>query len=537
MQSLSRRLDSQREIEDYALPAADSLGPLLRFRDADADCRDRLEGVSTIYYNMCCAVNRFIEGNSTAIATARKYYERLAGPEIIGNVLSAVIAGSSASSLSVMTANTWQNLLVSLRHICQLCPGVCQQCVSGGLLGAVQRILLKEDPLPKARESAILFLDAILPQMCPAPASKKKKEQNKELATIESEKEAIVLSQGNLIQSFSSGVLSRLIMLFEEASGSANRFACMQTIDKLFALCTLDTLAETISPQTAARIVNANMGFPDSLFVCLGLRFLEGVMEKLAPGQPMYVSQMRREGVFGRVKQLLDVTYLLGKYDEEKTRGWLEPENQYVKLLMGEAQTMHKKWAAQKRRASSGVHTEEDDLPPIRSALVRSDAEDKFLSTQKRWNPGFLSRNLNYFIYIKGSLLSEKFMEDETYLKQCPTLEAGDMCLSRCHKLASDFAAAAGKGDQAGLDDWRPCFRELADILVSEESMTNYEATQSAVIQRIYEALLAPHEARREAAEDRFGIFRQMAIRHTAFAEAFLSGPRNNSMFAQVAIR
>ncbi len=536
---MSKRLESQHDIEEYALPAAEPLGLLLRSPGADADGKEKLEGVSTVYHNLCAIVNRLYESNPAVLSVVRKYYEKLAPPEIVVGILGALTAG--LGNFTSISPTTWQNLMMALKHVCQLSPAACCQCVSGGLLGVIQRVLTDSSSsegaagMEKAREAAIQLLDAILPQKCFTSGTKKQRELNKERAAIETEKEIIVHNQANLVQVLGEGVLSRLITIFEEGSSMGIRFACMQTIEKLFGLCDPQLISKTVTPQTAAHIMNANLTFADSLFVCLGLRFLEAVLEKLAPQQPLYVSQTKREGVFERVKQLLDLSYILKTYEEDRVRPWLHSENPYVKFMMGEAQAMHKRWTAQQRRSKASAEAEEEELPRSRGTMMRPDIEG---FARGRWSPVYLSRNLNYFIYIKSSQLCEKYLMNEEYLKQCPSLSAAETCLASCYKLSSDLAATLAKRSTSTAEDWRDCFVRLADIVVSDISVTNYEATDSHVIQRVYQSLCVPpskytvagreEDAKRESSDPTAEDLRQLALRHDVFVETFLTA-RNNS--------
>ena len=542
MQSVSKKLDSQFDIEEYVLPAMDSIGGLLRNKYIDAEMKDKLEGLTMVYNNICATISRLYEANPSVLACIRKYYEKIASTEIVTNIIETIFLGANSPSFSILTPNTWQNLMMSLKYACQFCPSVCLQCISSGLLTVLQKIMtadldtVQTSNMEKAKEAIILLLDSILPQKHLIIYTKKEKEQNKERIAIETEKEEIVHGQDNAIQILGEGVLARLIRIFEEGTSASTKFACMQTIEKLCYLCDTPVLVKTISPQTAARLMISNLSDTDNLFACLGLRFFEVVLQKLATDQPLYVSQAKREGIFEKIKQFLNVAGLLKRFEEDKPRPWLQTENTYLKFILSQARTLHKKWLTQQKKGKI-MGLEEH----AGAALLNAGFDLKLgqhFQMQKRWSQGLFSRYLNYFLYLKSEQLCKLYLDNEDYLKQCPSLQEAELSLSLCSKLAENIAALLAKGVQGNVEDWKKNFTQLAEILASDASITNYEAVASKVITRVYESLcispssyghaLAPakEELKQSSGPDKAEL-QQMEIRHTVFMDAFLSQAHN----------
>jgi len=534
---LTRRLDISSDFETYIVPAIKPLGNLLHCKCIDADMKEKLEGITQVYFNICNAILRTHDDHPSNISFFQKSFELIAPTELISNLLN-ILTIASTTKISIISPNTWNNIIFSLRNICNYCPEVSLQCISGGLLHVIQKLLNEKQILTgmeKSQESAILLIDAILPQKYLMEASKKDRELNKIRIEIELKKEQIVLSQTDAIQILCENVLVKLIEIFEETMNLNMKLSCIHSIEKLCKLCNLDAIAKTINPIIAARLVIQNLNMNDNVFVAMGLSFLELVLQKLAEINGDYLIQARREGIFEKLMQFNDLPELLKRFDEDRNRQNLREDNGYIKYLVSQGLTLYKKY---KKKHKNDTYEEENKnfaFEKLNSEMSRC----HYLLGRKLWGEIMLFQYINYYVFLKSEQICENFINNSDYLEKFPILKESETLLLKCENIAKSIDILLLKGCSNEQKEWENIFTELAKILSKNQGLTKYETKRSKIIRKLYESLcMLPHDFLRNANEnpmedikeqnfnfDNYAEIKEISMRHNEFMKSFRKNP------------
>ena len=244
MTIISSSFQSQFEIEAFVVPAMSSLINVVRYRDNDEKSKEIMELASNLLANISDALTRFNDPNNGNLANNKKCIEAIATEELIDNLLEMIFVGTNSPNYSALTMKTWDNILHILRYMCKFSPKICRQCVSNGLLNVLAGMLenfkpgvkfslnaLIGEPQSNLRcedtsVTAILLLDAILPQKQLLSAEGKGTEA--EQYATELEKEKNIFDQGSTMQLLVEGVFPKIVQIFEESVALSTKFYCVQ---------------------------------------------------------------------------------------------------------------------------------------------------------------------------------------------------------------------------------------------------------------------------------------------------------------------
>eukprot|EP01022_Parablepharisma_sp_SALTPOND_P012544 TRINITY_DN1618_c0_g1_i1.p1 TRINITY_DN1618_c0_g1~~TRINITY_DN1618_c0_g1_i1.p1 ORF type:complete len:1441 (+),score=186.83 TRINITY_DN1618_c0_g1_i1:639-4961(+) len=530
--TMAKSIGAPQDIESYIIPAVPSLKNLLRYRDSDEKSKEITELSTAFYVAICDSVSRFYEFNPANIPKFRKDYEMISSDDLIDSLFELLLVGSSSPGYLALTTKTWQNVMATLRYMCKFSPKICKYSVGHGVLGIIQTMLSGESgsdskstenvqaATQEAIESVILLLDAILPQKHLINTSGKEGENEAERFSLESEKEKILFDQGGAVEVLGETVLAQVIHIYEESAALGTKFFCLQTIDKLCYLCDSSAIVKVLNPQAAALFIYDNLSSVESMFVCFGLRLCEIVLQKLAKVQKQYIVSLKREGVFELAKQLHDFTYLDKQYGHQADKNWFVAENPYAKHFL-----------------SFAAKADKSSLSPSKKFEATLQSKYSYGLNPPLYGQRSLANQLKYYIYYKSEQLLAEYFESPSVQKMEEIgLAAG--ILSGCQKLAAQLDELLRLGIAGLPEQWKEVYQRLAEALVGETGITNYELKCTGLITKVFYSLcmmptdyvrtmLAPasEETKADSEETKANSYRgpqraelaQMVIRHEAF--------------------
>lgn len=558
---VTKALNAPSDIQNFVVPALDGIKNLVKYRDNDEKSKEIMELGTNAYINICDAISRFYEFNAANIIEFRNGFEMIAPEELIDNLFEMILVGSSSPGFTSLTTKTWQNSMASLRYLCKFSAKNCRQCMTNGILNIVQSMLsgtqmgvnMPTNVISKevqsaqdASETAIYLLDAILPLKHLINTAGKDKDLETERFRIESDKEKIILEQGNALEILSEAVLPKVVRICEETAGLSIKFFCLQTIDKLCYLCDPAAVVKVFNPQDVAQFIYDILTSSENLFVCFGLHIIETVMQKLVKEQKSYVTSFKREGVFEQVKLLNDMEYLDKQYTQDEEKSWFFPENPYAKYFLSYAPSSVEKVTKPSVSISKlqKMTIGERKAAELSKSLIKP---SQHIQSKKP-----LGNQLNSYIFVKSKELLSGFFDNAAFLKNSEEILVAQSISSACNKLSLQMDQLLQIGIAGTPDEWTDIFQRFANMLVSETSITNYEIRSNALANKLFFALcllptdyvrtmLGPQqeELKSNTGEARANMYNkqpktelmQMVMRHDIFFSIMIKTVQGKSIF------
>ena len=507
---MAKSLGSPQDVETYVVPAIDAVKNVIKYRDSDEKSKEIMELASAFYVYICDSISRFYEFVPTNINKFKRDYELVYSEELIDNLFEMILVGSSSPGYSALSTKTWQNVMAALRYLCKFSPKVCKYAVANGVLNIVQTMLsgntensLESKTLnennqggQEASESAILLLDAILPQKHLISISGKEGESEMERYQLEAEKEKILFAQGNTVEVLGEAVLPRVITIYEESAALSTKFFCLQSIDKLCYLCAPDAISKVLDPQAAALFICDNLSSMESLFVCFGLRLCEVVVQKLTKAQKQYIASLKREGVFELVKQLHNMPFLEKQYGQQADKGWFVPENPYAKHFLSFAAKTEKASPTGKGPTQKpGRSMFGEKAAPLPEPLSYYKFVPSYTSPPPVYGQKSMASQLKFYIFYKSEQLLGEFFENPAMLGGTEELGLAQTIFTSCQKLAMQIDELLKLGIAGTAEQWKDVYQRLAETLVGDAGITNYEIRCTGLVTKLYYSLcLMPTE-------------------------------------------
>jgi len=466
--TMVKYINAPENIETYLAPAMPLFKGIIVYRNSEEKSKEILELAISLYSAITDSIARMHELAPFNIGKLRKNYEFVAPKELMDNFFEILIAGSSSAGYLALTDKTWQNIMIALRYLCKFSPRVCKQFISNGIFQFIQG-MLSSSPQPDAdetthiriqeiNESVVLLLDAILPQKQLSKALGKEAEGDVERVLIDSEKEKILMDQGEAITSLCKAVLPRIIAIYDESAALTTKFFCLQIIDKFYDMCLPEVIVKVLQPQAIAYFIYENLTSVESIFVCFGLKLCEVILQKLSK---IYIRELKREGVFEIVNKLQDIEALSEKISQQSEKVWFTTENAYVKYFLSFAPKDQSKKEREKEKSEVPFQ-----FPGYRSAPLK----------------------LKYYISTKSKQLLKNYFENPKIVNTEEIITATNI-YNECQKLASQLDVLLKMGIMTTAGQWREVYQLLAEVLVSDINITNYELKCTGLISKLFYSL------------------------------------------------
>lgn len=504
---ITKEIEIESDLETFVIPAIGSIAGMLHFSESDEKSKEIIEATSTILFNICNSLKKHFENSPTLIGEIRQYTDKLCSDELLSNLLKIISMGVKTQNYAGLSQKTMQNFLISLQIMCIFSPLICKKCVSNIVFITLLTILStsKIEDNTNLQESIILLINAILPMQHLISPKRKVKTCDKEYYDIETEKAKTIEEFVEKLCDFS---FSKTVLVFEETRAANIKFACVQVIEKLLNLCqNTEKVIKLFSPQIASKFIKENLSSEEILCNCFGLECAEIMFKKLCPIQSLYFSQAMREGIFDLIQKGISNTRPNYRNPIEKS---LQPIDYfYIKYF--------ESYSKQKKQ------DKEKSLTAKRPRRSRQYGMHDI--TQSK---------INEYLEVKSKEIANTYIFDKEMLNKCVTLFEANNANNECSLLVQQLTLNLQKGINGGYEEWENIFQKIASLLSSENSITDYEAHHSGLLERLYEVLcILPSKynetIRREELKESQIVnphsdFQELAIRHSAFMKVFFFG-------------
>jgi hypothetical protein len=216
--------------------------------------------------------------------------------------------------------------------------------------------------------------------------------------------------------------------------------------------------------------------------------------------------ELKREGVFEVVSKLQDIEALNKKSSQQSEKVWFTSENAYVKYFLSFAPD------EQSKKDKSEIPFQ---LTGYKSTTIK----------------------LKYYISTKSKQLLKTYFENPKVINTEEIITATNI-YNECQKLASQLDVLLKMGVMTTAEQWRKVYQSLAEVLVSDNNITNYELKCTGLISKLFYSLcvmpteyvrkmLAPsiEEVKEESEDARINAYIslqrneliQLMIRHEVF--------------------